>query len=208
MADSINSARRRKGQREIQWGLPEQIDCEGPVVIDNASKQMDEFNALLPREAAKVAIEYIALVADPSVALDTRLDPLRHWALFGDSGEYYIADYVGKRGVYLPRTGYYHKLDDWGTAVPSHEEQTALVTNPDGTQRGLPPNTVVLRWPVHRLQLWRDSDGGHFEMTLFSWLGVRLPLALQLPVPWGRFDSWDFNRPHSGMRPRGPSSLL
>ena len=58
---------------------------------------------MLVREAAKIAVEYIALIASPDVALLPQLDAVRNCAITGIVLEGGSAGPIGPSRVWLPR---------------------------------------------------------------------------------------------------------
>lgn len=195
IADRI--VRRREERREPPIKFGDVTTAPGDAVLVRLKPEpFPPVAALLAREAAKIAVGYVACVGLPRAALDPRLDSLRVCALEGtqaDVEEGYHLD-PGARGVYLPRTRLSFLRGPAGSTPPSEEETAGLYATADGALRHSAAGTQPLTWVYHKLSFSRDGHHGSLHLTLFGlfYFGVGLPPKLDLP--WNRYDYRDFSR--------------
>ncbi len=152
-------------------------------------------NDLLNREAAKIAIEYISEVAAPEIALLAELDTIREFACGTSTFDGARTVYLGPSPfVRLPRTNraLFLPEEDWS---PSQEEADAMMDQlaPEPADGSTPSLDQIPAWPgfIHRLDLKRDQDGTHLDVTLFTAIMTTIALPSGLPLPWGCFDEKD-----------------
>lgn len=152
-----------------------------------------DFHSLLGREAAKIAVEYVAYISSPTEALRPELDLLRRHADQGTGIEGMEVGPVGPHEIWLPRTRHLlrrrrEELDEapWTKLPPPNFEMMS------------PPGVPHLRSIRHWLTVWKDHHGARFIMVLFSTLRVMLPLPASLEIRWGRMDQRDFSRGRLG----------
>jgi hypothetical protein len=193
-AEDVAHKRLRRQKRTVKFGEPEEFTGGGPVLLDQAAARPEELNELLPREVAKIAIEYVAYISSADVALDPRLDSIRRGARYGEPFEWRGSTAGLNRLVYLPRMDFWTQLGAEGTPKPSDDDLWASAEAPDGTRRETPADAYHLTHLAHELGVWRDNAGGHFQLILFSWLSYLLDLPADLPIPWGRYHIRDFTR--------------
>ncbi|HZN99227.1 MAG TPA: hypothetical protein VFB61_15955, partial [Gemmatimonadales bacterium] len=105
-ADFAQKRERRSG-RKIAFGDPEELRSEGPILVDQAKKRTEELDRLLPREAAKIAVEYVAHISSPDVALDPRLDEMRAAARDGAPAGLFAPE--GQREILIVSVQLRHK---------------------------------------------------------------------------------------------------
>jgi hypothetical protein len=195
--------RASKRDEKVAYGAA-YTEPAGPVLVmlNQDDTRVDELEVLLVREAAKIAVEYVAYLAGGEAALDQALDPLRQVALegSGDGIEGWGLDHKGKcRMVYLPRIKlHFASSRDTASTAPSYDEQVKLLLGPDGRAVEIHPDASPLTRVYHRLCIWREGADGRFEVTLFGWFGIRFTLPANPPLPWGRCDYWDFTRRRHG----------
>lgn len=193
--DLADKAKRRRG-REILWSQPQQITGEGPTLVAPDSKELGDFPELLPRVVAKIAIEYIGLRYGAELALDPLLDPLRAYARYGtgDRPPGFLALRNGDQLLYFPRTNQLHQFRQSPGEPVSDEAQLRLAIDETGRPLPPPPEALHLTEIEHRIQLWRDEDGLHFSLLMFSTFWAQLELPVDLPIQALRVDVWDFSR--------------
>jgi hypothetical protein len=193
MAEGMSQKGKQRRGAEIKWGAPEHIQDEGPTIVSEEAKRLDELEERLPREVGKIAIEYLGLRYGASIALMPELDPLRQFSRYG-TGEPPIGRmglYYGDRPIYLPRSNQLHQFRETPGDKMSYEEQWRLVVDDEGHPLPPPPDAVPLTHLAHRLWVWRDPGGVHFELTLFSCFGFHLLLPVRLPIYRTRLDLLD-----------------
>jgi len=188
------AARLEREGKSVEWRELEQHEpvwVRGHIPLQDASGLTE----LLGREAAKIAIEYVARVAGPEMALVHELDGLREHARHGPEFAGIQVAYVGPRPpVRLPRLDEVHVLGrDLPRQAKLDQMIEELVPQPPGGAK--PDPSQVAAWPgfEHRVELIRGAAGPRFQLTLFSCLVVAVPLPGSLAdlLPWGCFDSKD-----------------
>ena len=121
--DQLNARRERRGEARIEFGEADQVEFGVRRYLYRPTKdELEAFNSLMLREAAKAAIEYISIVSNPAVALLPSLDAIRSCALSGARCDELAGgvDYIGPSLSWLPRVGAFD-----GVAVNA-EERLAL----------------------------------------------------------------------------------
>jgi hypothetical protein len=194
MARKIAERHRREG-RVVSYGDPEPVASDPTLVrmvipFHDARSLEDS----LSREAAKIAIEYIDVVASQDIALLPELDSIREFARGGDA---FAGARAGHRApvpsVRLPRTNRVLILGEG--KQPNQEEGDAMMNRmaPELADDSIPDMSAVPEWPgfVHRLGLVRDPSGTRFELTLFTAMVATVAISPSLPLPWGSFDQKD-----------------
>jgi hypothetical protein len=159
-----------------------------PIWLRGGPQDAKGFNQLLVREAAKAAVEYVALAFSSEMALRTELDPIRTCARDGIPLD---GAWVGTAGreIWLPRLGL---MMNTGEDAPTPEELTRLKP---GTQS--PEGRYIPRLR-HELMVARRAEGCQFTLVLFGGFGVRVPLPSALPWPGVRYHFKDFERLRTG----------
>jgi len=150
-----------------------------------------DMSELFHRETAKIAVEYIALVAAPDVARLPALDPIRQFSRDGTGPDMVISTNNVPDKFWLPQTRrlFLRRLPD-GTPDHVEQDQTADKLVPAD---GSPPDpNVVPHWTSfrHQLSLYRGQRDW-FQLVLFEWLVASVPLPSGLPIPWGSADALD-----------------
>lgn len=148
---------------------------------------------LLSREAAKIAVEYIAYISSPAVALGPELDALRRHAVDGEEIPDKTVGVTGPREIWLPRTRNIVRRrsgpDDQASRT-ALSEPTFEMTPPPGI-----PHLTSVR---HAVGVWKDHEGARFVLELFSMFRAVLPLNRSLAIRWGRVDFREFSQPKTG----------
>jgi hypothetical protein len=163
------------------------------------------FELLLGREAAKIALDYIAYLSGADVALDPRLDELRAFVLEGDNEirarrNTFVPP--GTRAIYLPRTRRIFAIAAEKEDVLTAEELKGLLPDPSG-QKPLPNGVAQLDRIFHLLRVRRDGEIGIVEVVLFILFGTAFELPTDLSVPWGAGEVRDFTMGEKrAVRPR------
>lgn len=99
IADKIAERRRQEG-RPVTFRTPHMREGRAELIsLDQRSTRVSELNELLVREAAKMAVEYVALLVGLEVALMSELDPLRAAALYGSPTESVLVNYFASDAV-------------------------------------------------------------------------------------------------------------
>jgi hypothetical protein len=195
IAEGLSSKGKRRRGESIAWSEPEIIEDEGPTLVAPESKQLDEFERLMPRVVAKVAIEYIGLRYGADIALLPALDALRQFARYG-TGErprgFLGLAHGDHRLLYFPRTNQLHAFRQTPGEAVSDEQQLQLAVDEAGQPLPPPPDALPLRDIQHWLQVWKDADGLHFSWLLFSCFWFQLWLPPELPIYRFSADVWDF----------------
>jgi hypothetical protein len=197
--ETLCIARKRKASRAARGiaisyrEIAEQTDARFVQVAVPVETEDRERAQLLDREAAKIAIEYIALVAHPTLALVPQLDPIRSYARHGIDKPDVATIYLGPEQVWLPRSRHLFFIGGPGDESPAHgrldELAAQLVPIPSD---GSPPRpNDVPDWPgyKHRLALQTDDGAAWFELVLFDCIVSRVVLPRSLTLPWGCFNS-------------------
>lgn len=187
------AARLEREGKSVEWRKIEQYEpvwVRGNTPLQDASSLTEPFN----REAAKIAIEYIARVAGPEMALVRELDGLREHARHGAKFAGIQVAYVGPRPfVRLPRFDEVFVLGS--SELPSQDQLDEMIGEsvPLPAADTQPDLSQVPQWPgfEHRVELIRGGAGPRFQLTLFSCLVVAVPLPGSLAdlLPWGCLDS-------------------
>jgi hypothetical protein len=176
--ERITERRRREGQR-VTFAAPQMLpERTVTAFVDLRSTRVDELNELMVREAAKMAIGYVAHIAGPEIAMAAPLDPIRACALMGAPITSTGVEWLGPELSYLPHCGRYLMMGESGES-PSYE---------DAAQMQSQHAAVTLTELVHHLGVQRGAEGSFFVVVLFSWLRVGLALPGDLLLPWGRVD--------------------
>lgn len=194
LAKKWASRRGAEGQ-SVHWDEPYARDLTGKVITisDQGTLGEAQVTALLIREAAKIAIEYVAYVSTPNVAGRSDLDPIRKAAMQGTAFRGHQLSFLLTGPVYLPRTGAIWVIGTKDDALRAKREMEKRRAQGD-SYAGPPADFPRLTEIFHRLRLVRHGDGGYFELVLFGWFVVRLALPPELSVPWGRYHLRDFRR--------------
>jgi hypothetical protein len=166
----------------------------GPITVDGPRTEkfehhqnagaIERFKSGLGREAAKVAVEYIAMIASPAVALRAELDPLRSHALHGGDNIQVKSGFVGPPRFWLPRIRQMVTLAPSRPLDWSASNTKSLAPEELGPPPGVPHRTHLAHW----VGVWRDRDGAHLSMELFSCFRATIALPSDFPLPWGRID--------------------
>jgi hypothetical protein len=105
--ERITTRRVRQGRSRIEFIDVDETDFGvRRFLSEPTEEEVEEFNDLLIRELAKMAIEYISMIANPEVALLSCLDHIRSCASADDECGLLEggSDYVGEGIRWLPRT--------------------------------------------------------------------------------------------------------
>jgi hypothetical protein len=156
-------------------------------------KDNERFRELLPREIAKVAIEYIAERAGAEVALGADLDGIRGYAATGVPAIDVSVECFAPSMRWLPRT---RRLQALGSDAGDRERARAYFRSfagqaPDDDWE--PPSDVArLTALYHEVAFVREGARTSLAVTLFGWLLFTIQLPTDLPLPWGSYDRRDF----------------
>jgi hypothetical protein len=168
-------------------------------------RDFERFKQLLAREAAKIAIEYIALVTAPEIAQLPALNRLRQFVRTGD--DVYLTQsglLNGPTITVLPNTGFVLIFAEPGKPVPEDLDAYLEAALPARKEEEPPDLTGLAEWPgyVHEIALI-DDGRPRFELTLFSRFLAGSYLPSDLPLPWGTSSSLDVvTKEARGYRPR------
>ncbi|HEY7065733.1 MAG TPA: hypothetical protein VII06_29935 [Chloroflexota bacterium] len=196
IAAGIDRGRRKRGESPIHWSGVQDLSDVGTVIVPDEAKQLEALSTLLPRLAAKVAVEYIGLRYGAAVALHPDLDPLRNHARTGNGASLLgmMRPLYPDRIIILPRTNYWHMFRETPGQYITYPQQLELTLDEDGQPRPPPSDAHTLSQLEHRVQVWRDPDGLHFTWIMFSCFQLYLYLPESLPIHRPSVDGWDFSR--------------
>ena len=195
IAEKIRSRRARRGQsvqyRALEPARPVAVRGNTPV------QPVGEFNTLLGREAAKMAVEYIAVVTAPDLALVSELDAVRDHARSGTKWPGVAVAYAGPGPlVKLSEAGPVLALGLGTGPHPSQAEFDKMIDDliPAPILDSDPDLGKIPLWPgfTHRLRLVSDGRRARFELSLFSCVVATVALPASLPLPWGCENTRDF----------------
>jgi hypothetical protein len=172
----------RGAKRGESWSFDAPIATAGQDVrtsVPTTSESIQQEQELLKRFAAKVAIEFIAMVLGVSTARFASLDPIRSFARYGGNKSEVVIELNSIGDVWLPKTRWTLR----GIADASEADIDGgpgfVSSSPDVPPSGVP----VLDEMEHVVCLLNDSRGPRFEMGLFSVIAVRLWLPSDVPLP-------------------------
>jgi hypothetical protein len=195
-------AQRRAARGETTKLLEPELIELGPQIMRTTPGVVpfEDLSERILREAAKIAVGYLARVGSPQLALDTRLDPVRDLALHGTplEGAGVGALLPGEPvRLYLPST---HQVLTFGTAgaeLPSDEQALAQFYDGEGRPRHEPEGTVRLTRMYHLVHVRRSAGEAWVRVTFFGVVSAHVPIPSDIPAPWGRGDTLEFRS--SGM---------
>jgi hypothetical protein len=202
VANSVQEARKlmsgftkreRRGRAPVTFGEPQSLEG-GPRLASFPPRVTEDetWSRLMQREAAKMAIEYVAHLTTADVALLPSLDSIRAFALGGtEYGGLQDSIEVGALfggDVWLPRLELRLGAREHLRDVPTIDQLAATMIDSTGRQSGAPANVKSLIHLRHRLLLTKSDERAEFQVILFGWLAARVRLPTELPVPWGASD--------------------
>ena len=157
-----------------------------------------EFNYLLAREGAKVAVEYIALRVDRELAQVPELGALKEFAVSGAGAPGVRVVYSGPAPHALLAPINEVLFFGVGLVPPQSQIDETIDQIVPQEADGPPDLSSVPEWPgfEHRLQFVATATGVEFRLTLFSCLHARveLPGSLGPLLPVGTYDSSDMTQ--------------
>lgn len=195
--DEIAQARARRGKTT---NLQEPFSRpSAPVPTSLGGGDAKTLFPRLAREAAKIAVEYIAHVAGPAVALSSAVDDVRSAALNGtemDAEAGVLRAYW--TGIHFPRVNATFLFGEAGTQKPDLKDVPELMR--DDTSAFSESVRAAGRLTHIRHDLWLRKAGkaASFSLVLFGALGVRMDLSSDVNLPIVRHDYKDFTLGKSG----------
>jgi hypothetical protein len=195
--DEIAEARARRGKTTQ---LQEPVSRPSvPVPTSLGGGDAKSLFPRLGREAAKIAVGYVAHVAGPEVALSSALDAIRSAALNGtqlDGEAGLLRAYW--RGIHFPRVNATFLFGDAGTQQPALKDVPQLMENEASGFAQSVRAAGRLTNIRHELSLRKASNAASFSLILFGALGAHIELPHDLNLPTMRHDYRDFARGKSG----------
>jgi hypothetical protein len=180
-----NTRRSRKGQPPITVQREEIVNF-GPRVFrsEPSEHEMQRFRQLLPREVAKIAVEYVAHVAGPDVALSPTLDDIRSYAMTGEPPIAVGGEHLGSPVYWLPRTRRFQAVAGDAEEMALVREMLAPYEQSHDSAWQPPADFPRLTDIYHQLAVRRHGEVAWFSLVLFGWLAFDVKLSADLPLPW------------------------
>jgi len=196
IADKTRARAAMRGQ-VVRFGEPTRTNLHLARVEEGAAApDYERFNKLLVREGSKIAIEYVARLGGRSSALDPRLDNVRSCALEGDPVDLGWMGHLEPDIRWLPRVGRLFGFSSDVSSRLTNEQYDSLLVSPDTP----PPAVPHLLDLTHSLIITRRHSEAFFQLILFGWLVVTIPLPADLSLPWDTQDWRDLLQGRQGTR--------
>jgi hypothetical protein len=187
----------RRG-KQITFGEPYQIPSQTELAaILSTPGQLHHFVYAPLREAAKMAVGYVAWSVSAEVALSAELDELRAFALDGvtPTGDASIGR-IGPAFVWLPRTHHLAAVSHGDELPPSRAEYDELVRQCEAAPHSPPGKVRVLSNLTHRIGTRLVDGRAECKIVLFDWITMGVPLPATLPLRWDHIEERDVRPDH------------
>jgi hypothetical protein len=186
--EEINAKRVARGKPPWVFQEREAIDYGVRRFITSPTdEQVDRLNDLMVREASKIAIEFVSLLAGPSVALTPSLDVIRTFAVDGSGSITGGCDYIESSLYWLPTTRRLQAIAMTAEDKDKAQKLANLITPGDDDRWEPGPEIPRLTNIYHQMGVTQGPVGSWFVLVLFGWLRVMIRLPNDLSLPWGTY---------------------